>query len=411
MDLAVWAEKQFARWTWVHLLAGLASAAILAYLISIPMVQRSIPFWKVAEQGGDVPGVVSHLYPRQESRGFFTMPNEKKDDGVFDLLVIADSSLLIIDPPPEYAYKQQKRFTLTRMIASHIETIGGKKLRIHEYYQDGTRTSDTRRALLKGLSDPNIDAVAIALNPFLYFNDFMAYSNTTQRSKLLYMDGLEASDYVQLAKILRPSDIMMDALSRTFPFYDRRYVISQMELAKSRQFLGTGLPFPVRKLPKPGPAYMLQRWVSWLYPRDLDASIKRVRGNYFYAASIQTNNLGAGSIGETTLRANLHTLQKWGKPAILYFPPVRPQFIKNPNWPMMQQIVQRVKEISAQVPAKNVKIVTSTLTKAYPPVLYHDDYHMKSGEGFVHQFADLLEQNLGMPIVRKDISNMFGPGS
>ena len=411
MDVHSWAEKNLAKWGWRQVLAGLVLGAFAAWLAGAPLAARSAQRDALADRGGNVPGVVSYMYDRRDSRGFIPAPAGPKEDGVFDLMIVADSSFLIIDPPPQYAHNNQRRFTLTKMIASHIGRIGGKRLRIHEYYQDGTRTADIRRVVLHGISDPNIDAVAIALNPFLYFNDFMSFAGTTQRSKLLYMDGLEASDYGQLLATLRPSDLMMDALSSVSALYERRFPVSQMTLAATRAVLSRGLPFPIREAPPRGPPYMIYDWIRWLFPPEVLAKVLESRKQIFYAASVQANNLGPDSIGQTTLRANLRTLRRWGKPAILYVPPIDPVYFSDASWPMVRQIIRQFELIGAQFAGRNVKMVTEMATKAYPPVLYHDPYHMKSGEGFVRQFADMLEKQLNMPIERRDVSGMFGPGS
>lgn len=411
MDIQRWAEANLSQLKWRHVVVGTVVALLVAYAAGARIAAVSAERDVVVDRGGNVPGVISHMYNRRDARGFIPRVPEAKQDDVFDLAIIADSSFLIINPPPEYAHKGQARFTLTKMIAAHIGKIGGKSLRIHEYYQDGTRTADIRRVVLHSLEDPNIDAVVVALNPFLYFNDFMAFAATTQRSKLLYADGLEFSDYTMLASTLRPSDLMMDALSVVFPLYERRYPMSQLNLTAVRSTFGTGLPFPLIEARKGGPAYMIFDYIKWFYPPEVEAKVRTSRSQLFYAASIQANNLGRDSVGQSTFRANLRSLEAWGKPAILYVPPVNPDYTKDPSWPMVEQIIRQFELVRGQFVAPNIKLVTDLVKKPYEPLLYHDPYHMKSGLGFVHQFADMLERELAMPIERRDVSSMFGPGS
>ena len=405
MDVAAWTEKHLTKWRWPHLAAAIVSALVLFEQFNLNWLYLRQA--AASDSGGKVPGVVSRMLERFDARGFVPPKAAAKDDGVFDLMIIADSSMLIINAPSEYAYKGQKRFTLTPIIAQHIASIGGRKLRIHEYYQDGTRTFDARRALLSGIADPQIDAVAVSVNPFLYFNDFMAFAFTTQRSKLLYMNGLAWSDYMTLAMTLRPSDVMMDALSTVSPLYAKRTPLNRALNQAIKSRAPTGLPFPALAAAPAKPQYMISNWVDWFYSAQVSSAVSASK-NKFYAAALQTANLDGDSIGEISLRNNLRALKQWGKPAILYVPPVNPAFLSDPNWPAMQNTILHFARVSADFPSPNIHIVTETVENAYPPVLYHDDYHMRRGDGFVRQFADMLEKQLGMPIVRKDVSGLFG---
>jgi hypothetical protein len=405
MDVAAWTEKNLTKWRWPHLGAALVIALVLFEQFNLNwhyMRQAA-----AEDSGGKVPGVVSRMLERYDARGFVPPKPVAKDDTYFDLMIIADSSMLIIDAPQEFSYKGQKRYTLTPILAQHIASIGGKKLRIHEYYQDGSRTFDVRRALLSGIADPQIDAVAVSVNPFLYFNDFMAFAFTTQRSKFLYMKGLAWSDYLTLAITLRPSDVMMDALSAVSPLYAIRTPLNRALSLAIDSRAPSGLPFPALTAAPSKPQYMISNWVDWFYPAEVSSAVNASK-NRFYAAALQTANLEGDSIGETSLRNNLRALGEWGKPAILYVPPVNPAFLFDPNWPAMQKTIWHFAEVSAQYPSPNIHIVTDTAESAYPPFLYHDEYHMRRGDGFVRQFADMLEKQLGMPIIRNDVSGLFG---
>jgi hypothetical protein len=405
MDVAAWTEKHLTKWRWPNL-----AAAVLIALVLFEQFNLNWPYMRhvaLSDSGGKVPGVVSRMLERFDARGFIPARTAAKDDGFFDLMIIADSSILIIDAPPEFAYKGQRRYTLTPIIAQHIASIGGKKLRIHEYYQDGTRTFDIRRALLSGIADPQIDAVAVSVNPFLYFNDLMAFAFTTQRSKLLYMKGLAWSDYLTLCITLRPSDVMMDALSAVSPLFAKRTPLNKALNQAVSARAPSGLPFPALAAPPARPQYMITNWIDWFYPAEVSAAV-RDSANPFYAAALLSANLDGGSIGEAVLRNNLQALGEWGKPAIFYVPPVNPSFLSDPNWPAMQNTIRHFTDVSARYPSANIHIVTGMVENAYPPVLYHDEYHMRRGDGFVRQFADMLEDQLGMPIVRNDPSGLFG---
>ena len=406
MDVAAWTEKNLTKWRWPHLAAAMVIALVLFEQFNLNwFYMRQVA---ASDSGGRVPGVVSRMLERYDARGFVPPRPAAKDDGVFDLMIIADSSMLIINAPKEFSHKGQARYTLTPMIAQHIASIGGQKLRIHEYYQDGTRTFDVRRALLSGISDPQIDAVAVSVNPFLYFNDFMAFAFTTQRSKLLLMKGAVWHDYLTLALTLRPSDLMMDLLSAVSPLYAKRTPLNKALNQSVRANAPSGLPFPALAASPAKPQYMITNWVDWLFPAEVSAAVNDSK-NKFYAAALQTANLDGDSVGEKSLRNNLRALQEWGKPAILFVPPVNPAFLSDPNWTAMQNTIRHFEKVSAEFASPNIHIVTDTAENAYPPVLYHDDYHMRRGDGFVRQFADMLEKQLGMPIVRRDVSGMFGP--
>jgi hypothetical protein len=408
MDFAQWAEKQFGNWGWRELAGGMLLAVAVFAMVAFSMRGWIVTLGGDAETGGSVPGVVSHLLERGDARGFIENKPATTDSN-YDISIVTDSSFLIIDAPPEHTYNKQDRYTITPMIARHMPFVDGRPTKLHEYYQPGTRTFDTRRVLIEAIQSPDVDAVVLILNPFLYFNDWMAFASTDQRSKMLYQPGLDATDYRTLAMTLRPSDLLFDAASAVSQIYRRRSDISASMSRASIRLLPSDLPFPIRKNALQGTPYAVTKWVNWFYPAEITAALARSGKNDLYATVTYTANLGNDSVGDHTLRANIRTLKAWGKPAILYVPPINPAFLKGPHWPILQHIIRNFDVIAYEVGAKNVRLLTATAGQPPKDVIYHDSYHMRKADGFVRMFADIIEKYLNVPIVRAEFDDMFGP--
>ena len=295
------------------------------------------------------------------------------------------------------------------MIARHMPFVDGGPTKLHEYYQPGTRTFDTRRVLIEAVRSPDVDAVVLILNPFLYFNDWMAFAKTDQRSKMLYQHGLDATDYRTLAMTLRPSDLLFDAASAVSQIYQRRSDVSASLARASNRRFPSDLPFPIRESAPQGTPYAVTKWVDWFYPPETNAALARSGKNDLYATVTYTANLGSDSVGDHTLRANLRTLKAWGKPAILYVPPINPAFLKGPHWPILRHIIRNFDVIAYEVGAKNVRLVTATAGQPPKDVIYHDAYHMRKADGFILMFADIIQKYLKVAIVRAEFDQMFGP--
>jgi hypothetical protein len=409
MDLAAFAEKRFARWGWMELGAAFALAAVVFAAVVLALGGRLDGLRQRTATGGAEPRIVSYMLDMRDPRGFVDPARVPQVEGAFDLAIVVDSSFLTIDAPRERTYRGQNRYKLTPLVAAHMTAIDGRPLVLHEYFQPGTRTFDRRQAVLRAIADPRIDAVVISVNPFLFFNDYMAFENTSHRMRMLDLPGLAMSDYRLLALTTRPGLLLMEALAAVSPLHDLRFPVLQATLNAMRRAMPLNLPFPVYERGRGGVFYMVTRWISWLHPREAREAARKNPATAFLGSALQTSNLSSGSVGETSLRATLRDLKAWGKPAIFYVPPINPAFRGSPNWPMLLYIVRHFQLIVLQADAPNVRMETSSTAAVLKDVVYHDPYHLKAPVGMVRLFADIVEKHLKLPVTRAPFEHLIGP--
>jgi hypothetical protein len=191
LDIQIWIERNVANWSWRRLVSGLliVCAAVFSMGLLLPPIASdfaSVPVTKGLTQ------IWPLLLDRRDSRAFRLRPAASANEDTFDLLWISDSAMLVKDAPPEHRYRNMPQYSAIHPLAEYIKTIGGKKLVIHDYFITGMRSGDLRRVILHGISDPEIDAAIININPMMVFNDLMPFGISNQRMALYREPGLTA---------------------------------------------------------------------------------------------------------------------------------------------------------------------------------------------------------------------------
>jgi hypothetical protein len=408
MDLVAFSEQRFASWTWRDLGMAFGIAAALMAIFSFASANWFGELRARTESGGREPGVVSHMLDARDPRGYINPAGQKPASGAYHLAVVVDSSFYTADAPQDHSYRGQKRYLLTPLIARHRAAIGGRPVVLHEYFQLSSRMFDRRQSILRAISDPEIDAVVISVNPFMLFNDWMAFEYSQHRSKMLTLDGLESSDYRGLAMSLRPGTLLMDAASAISPLHELRAPVSGVQSRHLRATFPANPPFPRYKPAEPGIPHMIVKWFEWFYPLDIQAAINLNSATSLYGACLATSSVSSTTIGSQAFRASLRSLKAWGKPVILYVPPIDPAFRKDAGWPLLLEINRQIDMMVQQANATSIRLESNSVAASFEDVVYFDPYHMRVADGFVRYFAGMMERNLGLQVTRRPFEHLLG---
>ena len=375
---------------------GLLLPPIASDIASVPVTKGLTQIWPL-------------LLDRRDSRAFRVRPATSANEDTFDLLWISDSAMLVKDAPPEHRYRNMPQYSAIHPLAEYIKTIGGKKLVIHDYFITGMRSGDLRRVILHGISDPEIDAAIININPMMVFNDLMPFGISNQRMALYREHGLTGHDLTSALLSSRPGLFMFEAASKIWPLYAARFPLSRGLNRASNWLLPSKKPFPVKSVAKSADPWMVPLFAAWNFPEEVNQTAGRADKKYGgYTQMALISDVSDRGFGVSGYRDNLRSLAKWGKPAILYVPPLAAKYVRDPTYPHLDNVIRQIGIIAGQARAPNVRIVTATARAAAPDWLYFDGYHLRQGDVLVKLTADLLEKGLKLPIVRNDLKSIFG---
>jgi hypothetical protein len=404
MDLANFAERNFATWGWARLF-GASALALAIFLLVSNLVTR--PFAHAAERQAASDGEVRHGVLRRwrdlENPREFTELNAPGGARPYGIAWIYGSEAAIRSAPPAWRLHGRSDYELTEVLAEYAPEVNGRPVVVHEFRESGLRSGDQRRAVLYAASAPEIDAIILPLAPMWLFNDYVLFNPTNRRADLLRYRGLSAVDAAVALALLHPADIAGEILQAYLPFHRYRFDINQSA------YRSTALPFLATKPRLNLTGSLAQIWLNLLFPHELVADTPAsLRGSEFLRAAMLMGPLSRESMGARLFKANLRTLAASGKPAVLYLQPLDPGIRDDPQvLRRLQDFIALVGQIAAEVDAPNVLIATQTVYGTKPPFEHIELYHLKDGQGVVETLVDLLEKASGSTFGRADATRIY----
>jgi hypothetical protein len=408
LDFAKSVERHFARWSWGRLAAAAALAMVIVALCGLLLPERVTSIAAIQTQLGQSLSV-NRLLDRRDTRGYTVPGTLPPADDTFDLAIISDSGLLVKSAPENQRYKNMPQYSAIAPFGEYVASVNGKRLVIHEYFNTGMRSADQRRLILNAVNDPRIDAAIITINPLMAFNDLMPFGVSDQRLRSLQEPGATWWDWSSLLITMRPSHFALEAASVASPLFAARFRLGGGSPFVSRR-LGIGRVFPFYADVRNEVRWQVPYLAEWLFPAELVAHSKRSAPDMGgYALMTMTSDLSDNGFGVGNLRASLRSLKDWGKPVVIYVPPIAPAFVKSSAFAPIAQVIDRVRLIGLQAAAPNIRMVTRTATMANEDWVYFDGYHPRQGRHAVMLLADLLESELKLKIVRNNIDAIIPP--
>ena len=407
LDLSGWTEKRFARWNWRELLISLLVVALAMFAAGLLLPASATDTVATPVVKGQTE-ILPLLLDRRDTRGYRTPPMRRPTVDTFNLLLITDSAMLVKGAPAAHRYGDTPQYSAIHGLAEYIKSVDNKKLIIHEYFNTGMRSSDLRRIVLHGIQDPNIDAAIININPLMIFNDWMPVGVGNQRLTILREHGLTGHDVASTFVSMRPSDFLFEAAASIWPFYSARFPLSLEVFSPINQALYSGKPFPRFEATTSRNPWMVGYRMIWLFPEEVLGTARRAAIEFNgYTQMAMLSDLSEHGFGVKNFRANLRTLKAWGKPVLLYVPPLAPKLVTDVTYPQLSHVIDHIEVLASQLAAPNIRVVTETATAAGPDWLYFDGYHPRQGNVIIKFMADLIERELKLPIERGDMAAIF----
>lgn len=404
LDLPKTAEEQFGGWSWKALTAAIFTALVLIAIVDLSLKEsRRIQLIGIQTQHGPKPERVVLRWRERADPRAFTTPEETGIIGdEFGLAWISGSSISIRADRPEFEFRGERAYELTDVFAAQTRRIDGRKFRVHEYYFDGVRTGDMRRAALHAANDPLVDAIVVSLNPVWLFNNWAVYTESNQRASIVAMKGAEIGDWIDAFRYTRPSAIVGARIARHSKIVRWRYPLS-MDLPTSRS-----LPFPLVSQPdSPGVHY--PRIPSFYAGQDFSAPMSMKRHEK-YRANLLRQSLTRNSDSARFFIREIKSLAKSGKPTLLYVPPIPPGAKADPevvafmeNWSALAEGIVR------DYGGRNVHLHTNSWRKVAGKRVHKDLVHLHFGQGVVDEVTRLLRTELGLKIEKKKKAYLYGP--
>lgn len=405
MDFNKTIERIFGQWTWRHL--GIAFAlSILALFLIDPIVSKDAKKsedYRIWRYGHTAENVLHRWLDRNDPRAFLPIDRSDVHQPIFDISWISGSSVSIKQAPPNWRIDKRDAYNLTEVLNKYVLRINNQPVAVHQYLQQGARSSDVHRAFINAANDPNTDLILMPVNTVYVFNDWLGFT-TSNRQRAQYLDhpNLFAIDYKSAAAVLSPFEIALNKLKDVNnSFALRTFITKNLNVDKLRSFIGGGGSATGGEI--------LKYWRDWFYPKDIvDTTAPSIQQFAGYRSYMLMQNLDENGFGRQLFRANVKLAAQKNIPTIFYIAPI-PRAAQDDKVlvAFLDKMFAALRADIDKYGNQNTLLVTSTAFDTPQPYLHRDMVHLRHAQGLIDALVSIMEQEFDLKMIKQKLEKVY----